>query len=468
MEQVSEREGIESVSNLDDVPHSPWRNVAAEFRYAIFLVIYLLLSGNAYAAPVLFDPANYASLAKSDSEETIKPGTQITLENWKQYKRFFPLGIQVLYSNQHIWHVGSTPDFTITVGPTIHYRWPRKDLEDTEKYGTQTRLLKTNAGTYGIKNYVSGLPFPIHAEPNLAYKVSYNLRYGPFPTVLWFPWTEFIVDRFLNVRITSEGHAEFYRLSHLSTPGLPTNPDYGKGYLLSTRSDVTAPEDVKYTSALTLQRDDPTALSEQYFYIPQIRRTLRYSTAGRCNYQFESDTSTRDFSYDLANVRANLLGEARILALMHLTEDPAVLYGLNGIHVKSSAPGWPKPDLGRWELRDVYVIEHQFLPDHPARKCFGRSVMYIDKENWQLLALEDYDTDGKLWKELLNLYMEVPENTKGGDYMIGHHTITLNFRENHASVITLAAPLKLDDEVPGEYRNAADSALPGSIMSINK
>jgi hypothetical protein len=84
------------------------------------------LCGKPHAAPVLFDRANYASLAKSDSAATIEPGTQITLGNWQRYRRFLPFGIQILYGGRNFWHVGSSAEFTITVGPTIDYTWPRQ------------------------------------------------------------------------------------------------------------------------------------------------------------------------------------------------------------------------------------------------------------------------------------------------------------------------------------------------------
>ena len=452
---------------FDAHPHK----AAVGFACALLIGLQVLFAelSHAAVAPVLFDPANYASFANSDSAETIRPGTQITLQNWQRYKNYLPFGIQVLYSSQYRWHVDSSPEFTITVGPTVDYTWPRQYLEDTEKYGNQTRLIRLDSGGNTIENYIAGLPFPIPAEPHLADKVIYNARYGPNPTVLWWPWTAFMVDRFLNIRITSEGHAQFYRLSHLSTPSLPINPDYGKGYLKSQRSDITAPEDIKYAVDLILQPDDPTKLSERYIYVPQLRRSYRYSTAARCTYQNNSsDTTTREFSFDTANVKNTLLGEGKILALEHATADPAVLYSLGGIHVKSSVPGWTKPALGQWEVRNVYVIESVFLRDNPARKCLSHTVLYIDKDNWLPIGFEDYDADGNLWKDYIFTYMEVENRAQGGNFMILHHQTVLNLKETHASVVTVASVPKLDNDVPAEHRNAANSALPSSIMSVNR
>jgi hypothetical protein len=433
------------------------------------VLICLLLDGVASAEPILFDRANYSSLAKIHSEDTIKPGAQITLRNWKQYRRYLPVGIQALYDRKEFLHVGDSPDFTITVGPTIDYKWPHQYLVDTERYGGQTRLVSLDNGGYTLENYVAGLPFPLVAEPNLANKAVYNTRYAPNPAVLWWPWTGFMVDRFLNQRITGEGILNFYRLSHLSVPGLPIMPDYSNGYSLSLRADLTAPENVKYSVQLTLRPDDPTRFSEQYLYLPQLRRSYRYTTGGRCTYQNgSSDSTTRDFNFDPANGINTVLGEVKVLALEHASGDPALLYSLNGIHVRASLPGWPKPALGPWELRDMYVIDSVPARGNATTACFSHTVLYIDKNNWQLAALEDYDPEGKLWKENLYMYMEVPHPALGGNFMVLHHEMTLNLRENHATVVTMTSSPKFDNDVPAEYRNPASSALPGAIMSINK
>ncbi|HEY2108195.1 MAG TPA: hypothetical protein VGH29_20520, partial [Candidatus Binataceae bacterium] len=81
------------------------------WRVLLGVFLGLLLGGELHAAQVVFDPANYTALVSSGSSETIEPGTQITLGNWQHYKRYLPFGIQVLYSGQYLWHVGSTPDF---------------------------------------------------------------------------------------------------------------------------------------------------------------------------------------------------------------------------------------------------------------------------------------------------------------------------------------------------------------------
>jgi hypothetical protein len=84
------------------------------------------------------------------------------------------------------------------------------------------------------------------------------------------------------------------------------------------------------------------------------------------------------------------------------------------------------------------------------------------------VGFEDYDADGNLWKEYINMFMEITDPPQGGNFMILHHQTILNLKENHATVVAVTSAPKLNDDVAAEDRNAAESALPGSIMSINK
>jgi hypothetical protein len=69
--------------------------------------------------------------------------------------------------------------------------------------------------------------------------------------------------------------------------------------------------------------------------------------------------------------------------------------------------------VGPLGLRNMYVIDSVPVPENPARKCLSHTVIYLDKQNWQLMGLEDYDLDGKLWKENLYMYLEVPNDAWG-------------------------------------------------------
>lgn len=106
---------------------------------ATLLLFAFWLSGVA-AAQMSFDRAAYKALADSSSTATIPPGTKITMANWQQYKQFMPLWMQAAYSGQYHWTVEPKPEYTVEVAPTVHYPLPSKFVENTEKYGGQTKL----------------------------------------------------------------------------------------------------------------------------------------------------------------------------------------------------------------------------------------------------------------------------------------------------------------------------------------
>jgi hypothetical protein len=63
---------------------------------------------------------------------TIPPGTQITMQNWNQYKQFMPDGMVALFQGTYFWKM--PPDVEIDVGPTIIHPLPKGYLNATEKY----------------------------------------------------------------------------------------------------------------------------------------------------------------------------------------------------------------------------------------------------------------------------------------------------------------------------------------------
>jgi len=115
----------------------------------------------------------------------------------------------------------------------------------------------------------------------------------------------------------------------------------------------------------------------------------------------------------------------------------------------------------------MYIVDSTPLPVL-GDFCTSHSVAYIDRDNWTAPVIEDYDADGRLWRVDFNVYMEVPGPAQQGNYMVFHHQQILNLKESHAWTLTMTSPPRIDSEAPAEFRNAADSALPGSMMSINK
>jgi hypothetical protein len=82
----------------------------------IILVIALVMTANHAGAQMTFDPQNYGALADVSSEETIPPGTQITVDSWRHYKKFLPIWMWAAYGGQYHWKIGGESYFTISPG----------------------------------------------------------------------------------------------------------------------------------------------------------------------------------------------------------------------------------------------------------------------------------------------------------------------------------------------------------------
>src|SRR5579885_2064296 len=100
----------------------------------------------AQVAVVMWDQASYDQLAAADSSDTIPPGTKITMQNWQQYKKFMPIGMQALWQGNFYWKMPS--DAVIEVGSTQSISLFLKDPEATEKYSSQVKLVPTGDGGY--------------------------------------------------------------------------------------------------------------------------------------------------------------------------------------------------------------------------------------------------------------------------------------------------------------------------------
>lgn len=433
-------------------------------RIAAFAIAVLIfLSATAYS----FDQQAYEALAPADSAATIAPGTKITLQNWTQYRRFMPVGMQALFSGKYPWKIGPEPEYTMEVGPTVHIPLSRKYLADTEKYSAQVRLRQVSSGGYTVENYVAGIPFPNPAEPQMGIKLMYDV---------WFPYSPYLfevlfisttVDRFRNATSTTSDTV-IWRLNHISDEGKPLSK-YSPGYLEADRFETLEPEQYKYTMQLSLQPDDPGRVQESYIFAPNMRRPLRMSTSGRCaamtGSDFVEDDNGSGFFFQATNFTAKFLGLKRLLALVHVAP-----VGLTpqGYSIKGTAPGWPRPEAGKWELRDTWVIDVTPLPA-AGDYCYSHKVGYIDKETYALTWIEMYGKNAAL--EKVWPLFQTPRRIGTGEEVIipeVNSTTMLNFKDNHATAAAQASALRIDEQAPGDLQNAAVAASASGLGQIMK
>lgn len=62
--------------------------------------------------------------------------------------------------------------------------------------------------------------------------------------------------------------------------------------------------------------------------------------------------------------------------------------------------GHPNPDLIRWELRRVWVIEGTLKKG--TRHMYGKRRFYVEEDSWHAVLADNFDTRGQLWRTTAN------------------------------------------------------------------
>ena len=400
----------------------------------------------------------------------IAAGTRITALNWRQYRQFMPDGMIALFAGGYYWKMPA--DVAMEVGPTVIHPLPAGYLAATEKYGSQTQLAALPDGGLTVVDYQGGVPFPSPAAPHEGWKILANFwfRYIPHLVVntrdnLGFSCT---LDSYGNASCI-KGLWVYRQLAYNTDPGVQTTIPGGEGKFYTTWFMIEEPEQQKYTATLTIGYADLTKPEEIYVFLPALRRAQSLSAAARCA-SSGSDTTPDDgrFAFDanIPDFNAHLIGERKILAQMDVGTA-----GANFPQDYDMPLGWPKPSWGKWELRDTYALEIRKLPAKAAGYCYGKRIMYIDRQFYGVLWQDLYDSKMRLWKVALlqPIVIKVPrigpQNSSGAQY--SHYW---DLQNRHA---TFSGPndghgydVLINDEAPEEYGDIERYTTPGGLSEV--
>jgi len=422
-----------------------------------------------------FDPANYTRLVDAGGAETVPVGTRITVRNWRQYRNFMPMAFVAAYSQQYGFKIGDDPRYTINVGPTVSVQMFKQLRENTEKFAGQTKLRQVASGGYTMDGYVAGVPFPKPSGPLMPYQLLYNVWTYYFPSISYFKGSYMAIDRYGD-QTNEQLDIDQWRLSHRSDEGYEINPSYGQGLMQSSRFFVGAPEQEKYTTQLSLLPDDPEKVQEIYMFVPALRRSLRLSSAARCapilGSDFNQDDNSDGVFFQPPNFKTTLLGIKKTLAIMHGDQNHwygGDLPGGERLFDRNGLPGWPNPVTGKWEVRDVYVLDLAPLPVISGY-CYGHKVIFIDKETFVQVDLDDYDNRGNLAKAQLIWHTPLPVNENERYIIRGHDPETMiDWQNIHATTSLLDSAPEVNRMNHREISNLPEIyALPGGLANIMK
>jgi len=371
------------------------------------------------------------------AEDSIPPGTTITMQNWQHYKQFMPDGMQVLFSGAAFWKMPA--DFRMEVGPTSHYTLPQTYLQNTEKYSHLVTIKELPNGGHTVEGYVAGTPFPNPAEPLKGYKILVNFWYRYIPYLYCSRADhEYLVNSASEV--STIRYVDVYRrLSHISDVGQPINDPRLHGIDHTHFLMTLEPEQERYTSVLIVYYADPTKPEGEFIFVPKLRRVLRGSSSSRCAPVSGTDFAPDDFSAfsgGIARFQSHFIRDQRILALG--TSEPS-LYGKPSNYYFPVF--FPKPVIGKWEVRDTDVIDVRRIPSERSGYCYGKQVLYVDKQAYVAWWKDAYDTDLKLYKVEMTERLARPVPKEGFQYNNGNAMeVMWDLNKHHLTAFVTATP----------------------------
>jgi hypothetical protein len=133
--------------------------------------------------------------------------------------------------------------------------------------------------------------------------------------------------------------------------------------------------------------------------------------------------------------------------------------------------GWPKPSWGDWEVRPIYVIDVHRIPSLAPGYCYGKRIMYIDKQYFQTMSEDLYDSNNKLWK-VVWMGLAPGQFTHYGEQMgfDGIIEVYWDVQNDHVSYVTSigpsAKPFAWNEQVPARYQNVQKYSSPGGLMQL--
>jgi Protein of unknown function (DUF1329) len=434
-----------------------------------FLIVLLPKPAKAQSHLAASTPSGSAQsmqLSSPKPASDLVPGTIITMQNWHTYREYMPDGMAELFAGKYFWRMPQ--DVEMDVGPTLIHPLPRNYLAATEKYANQVRLVNLPDGATALSGYQGGIPFPNPREPETGWKVLANLwfRYLPHLSVD----TNGVVCTMdgSNQVSCKDGMKVYRQLSYNTDPGTPSTIPGAEGKYFTQYESVKEPEQERYTTVLTISYTDLTRPEDVYVFIPALRRSQRMSSSARCSADLGTDETPDErrygFDTNLTHIRAEFVGGKRILTLMDFTMPTGRFPDNYDMPI-----GWPRPSWGKWQLRDVDVINVTNLSNYPNH-CLGRRVVYVDKATYAPLWEDLYDQNLKPWR-FVGFFLRTLDIPEIGPVDTSNSMVYgfWDVKYSHATVFAEAAegqPFYMNDQAPKEFLDLERYTTPGGLSLI--
>ncbi|HKV54987.1 MAG TPA: DUF1329 domain-containing protein, partial [Candidatus Binataceae bacterium] len=412
-------------------------------------------------------------LKATQNQGEIPVGTTITMANWQQYKQFMPLGMIKLYQGVYGWKMPA--DVQMNVGAAEYGNIPRTWVDATEKYGSQTQVEFLPNGHYQIKNYYGGTPFPNPQDPYKGWKILANVFWFARPALYVNSpenyGTVWAVDRYGDIG-PSTFDVVYRQTAYITDPGFPHEETYAPGTWQTQWGMQESPEQARYTASLSMfyKDQEKNPYPDTFVFVPALRRSLRLSASSRCSPVFGLDWSYDDangngFNGSTSVYTGDFLGDRKIITMTKFSQDGADFP--SGYDMPLA---FPKPSWGKWSVRPMAIDDVHRIPSEAPGYCYSSRVMYIDKEFWDGMWVDLYDSNRKLWKTIsyLDDFGDIPQL---GHSLDGVSSVAWDLQNTHMTVwCGYANPGKhkpfINFQAPKEYFNGVKYGTPSGLMQI--
>ncbi len=309
-----------------------------------------------------------------------KPLFEITAANMEQYADKLTEGQKALFKK--------FPDtYRMQVYQTHRdFRYPDFICELAKKNALEAELIDGGLGYTGYKGPVG---FPI---PKAAMEVLANMN---------FPYRAFTESMVRDIAdVASDGSITWGRQLNQNLNVVTSPDEIGKpmeGLMAYTVTGALLPERDRgsYTASWSPVNAKNKRLAWQYD--PGTRRVRQLPSYG-----FDMPMAGTGGKITIDQDRLMNGDPSRYEWKLHGKKEiyiPANSYRLHANTVKYAdllQKGHPAPELLRYELHRVWVLEGTLKPEY--RHAFGKRVLYIDEDNWQASVGDYFDTRGELWQ----------------------------------------------------------------------
>ena len=341
-----------------------------------------------------------------------KPINTITAQNYKQFASKLSAGQQAMFAKY--------PSYKMPIYETRRSAsFPQRIYEYTMKNATTAKLV---ADGDGITDAAEGMPFPIAKN---AYEVMWNhkLKFKGVGIARWNDQAALTASGDFNmVRLREEILGLYYK------PG--STIESINNILFYYFQSVEAPPRLAGQVLLVHESLNQIAQPRQaWIYNPGQRRVRRAPNVAYDNPGTAADGLRTNDMADMFNGAFDrfdwkLVGK----------QEMYVPYNSYKLHAKGLKPeqilkaGHVNPDLQRYELHRMFVVEATLKAG--KRHINSRRTFYVDEDGWQIMLIDHYDGQGRLWRvseaPSINYYdvptfwstLEIHNDLQSGRYLV--------------------------------------------------